>query len=211
MISERRGLLYGIFKSSKKSSIINKQLIVYSTVGSVTLKKLKMLCSNWKVLSVIPRDEKYKFWPPRSISTMFWLLSREILVLCIFDYMVRFTTGDVYIQLCSIVCVSQIELCNILVTSFTMRTHINVAPLSGRIVQRGKKINQFGLWEMFWGYFCDSKLPRMKFNNQPFLRAGGTQAKKSAKFGRMGCVLQLWHLQNGLQERFFYQDMILVW
>ena len=70
--------------------------------------------------------------------------------------MVGFTTGDVYIQLCSIVCVSQIELCNILVTSFTVRTHINVAPLSGRIAQREEKINQFGLWEMFWGYFCDS-------------------------------------------------------
>ena len=116
---------------------------------------------------------------------LFWLLrSREILVVCIFDYMVGFTTLEmcVYIQLC-IVCISQIELCNILVTSFTMRTHINVAPLSGKIAQREKKINQFGLREMFWGYFCDSKLPRMKFNNQPFLRCQLAHTAHSAKFG----------------------------
>ena len=37
--------------------------------------------------------------------------------------------------------------------------------LLGRLAQRKKMINQFGLWEMFWGCFYDSKLPRMKFYN----------------------------------------------
>ena len=64
-----------------------------------------------------------------------------------------------------------------------------LAPLSGRIAQREKKINQFGLWEMFWGCFCDSKLPRMKFYNQPFWRAVGTQADKSAKLGQNGLCM----------------------
>ena len=62
------------------------------------------------------------------------------------------------------------------------------SPLSGRIAQREKKINQFSLWEMFWGYFCDSKLPRMKFNNQPFLRCQLAHTAHSAKFGGCFCL-----------------------
>ena len=44
-------------------------------------------------------------------------------------------------------------------------TYITCYALLARITQRKKKINQFGLYDMFWGCFCDSKLPRMKFNN----------------------------------------------
>ena len=51
-----------------------------------------------------------------------------------------------------------------------------------------KKINQFSLWEMFWGYFCDSKLPIMKFNNQPFLRCQLAHTAHSAKFGGFFCL-----------------------
>ena len=41
---------------------------------------------------------------------------------------------------------------------------------------------------MFWGYFCDSKLPRMKFNNQPFLRCQLAHTAHSAKFGGFFCL-----------------------
>ena len=41
-----------------------------------------------------------------------------------------------------------------------------------------------------------SKKPSFKSYRQPFKRAGGTQAKKSAKLGRMGCVCWLASLKR---------------
>ena len=43
--------------------------------------------------------------------------------------------------------------------------------------------------------------PFLKYFRQPLQRAGGTQAKISAKFGRMGCACQLLSLK-GLAEIF---------
>ena len=82
------------------------------------------------------------------------------------------------------------------------------SPLSGRVAQREKKINQFGLWEMFWGYFCDSKLPRMKFNNQPFLRCQLAHTAHSAKFGRFFCLCtQRWLVVKFHPGQFWVTEM----
>ena len=97
-----------------------------------------------------------------------------------------YDSGDVYIQLC-ILCVSQIELCNILVTSFTMRTHINVHPFLEGLL-RGKKIStNLAFGKCFGDISVTQNCPEC---NQPFLRCqlGLAHTAHSAKFGGLFCL-----------------------